>query len=153
MAEQHIFDDLLEAIQSSIIQAQSLSQHQYLTLLKEYFDKDNKPIMVEMKVPSYNPQSSSEDDSSKDGFETIYVPRICLVPLSSLRIKELDIKFQVQFAELIKGGEQKAGHSLFARLPFGKVENHMADVEIKFEGTEPPEGVLRINQHLVKFLP
>jgi hypothetical protein len=152
MADDHIFDDLLGAIQNSIIRAQSLTQHQYLNLLKEYFDQDNKPIMIEMKIPSYNTQSQNPQSSNSDGFETVFVPKICLVPLSSLRLKELDIKFKVQFSELIKGGEPKE-NSLFAKLPFGKTENHIADVEITFEGTEPPEGVLRINQHLIKFLP
>jgi hypothetical protein len=146
MAEQPIFDDLLGAIQSAIIQAQSTSQHQCLALLKEYFDESNKPIMIEMKVPSFSP-------SSIDGYETILVPKLSLVPLSSLRLKELGVKFKVQFSELMKGGEQRKGHTLSAMLPFGKSENQMADVEIKFEGTEPPEGVLKINQHLIKFLP
>ena len=28
--------------------------------------------------------------------------------------------------------------------------DNMAEVEVKFEGTSPPEGIARINDHLIK---
>ncbi|MBL0389506.1 DUF2589 domain-containing protein [Tumebacillus sp. ITR2] len=161
MAEQFVFHDLLAAIKDSVIQANAAAQQSSLESILTWFEKDGSPKMTQIMLPSTQPGQS---------VETIQIPLITLIPLSSTKIDRLTVEFNVQFADLIAKTDnnpfkqsslgatvetppnQKDLTSSFARR--GKdSEPNLARIQIEIQGTEPPEALLRINDYLMKYLP
>ena len=82
-----------------------------------------------------------------------------MTPLSSVKIKELNMKFKVKLGKQVDttsnltqqigtDSTQTTG-ALSIDMDSVDTEN-MAEVEVKFEGTQPPEGIMRINDQLIK---
>jgi hypothetical protein len=144
-----IFEDLITAIQGAIVKAGVVLQTQHRANFESFFDKDTKkPILTTIKIPIYNKDSVEYQD--------VHLPTICLVPLSSSRMREFKVKFNVIFSQLMQNTDTETQNklkTLFPRSFFHKKDNEMAEVEITFEGTEPPEGLMKINDYLVKFFP
>ncbi|KEO80843.1 DUF2589 domain-containing protein [Tumebacillus flagellatus] len=160
MAEEFVFHDLLAAIKDSVIQANSAAQQSSLESILTWFEKDGSPKMTEILLPSMRPDAP---------VESIKIPLITLIPLSSTKIDRMTVEFNVQFADLITKSDdspfkqsslgaavepsnQKDLTSNFARR--GKdSEPNLARIQIEIKGTEPPEALMRINDHLLKYLP
>lgn len=160
MAEEFVFQDLLSAIKDSVIQANATAQQSSLESVFAWFEKDGSPKLTEFKIPSPDPRVP---------VQTIQVPLISLIPMSSTKIEKLAIEFNVQFSELIhkpenpakkdslsstvpSDSDQKNLSLMFARR--GKQsEPNLAKIQIEIRATDPPEALLRINDHLMKYLP
>ena len=144
MADNHGFNELLEGIQEAIIKAQEHMEHQHLRQVEEYFDDDGEPIKVKMRLPHVS-------ETGEITYQEVEVPKIALVPLNSLRMKRLLVKFAVQIGGLDKSGDKpnmlKVG---IKQKMFGG--GSKAEVEVEFEGSDPPEIVARINDQMDKLI-
>lgn len=154
-------DDLLKAIHNSLIEAQRISEQQHISQLARYFEEDGTPIVQTIKVPDTSPDAEEE-------YMDLKVPLISLIPPTALKIKNLAMKFKVGlrgFGTKEKpGSNETLGAASSSHEKPGSVEidmggisgsffqpkNILADVEITFEGCEPAESFMRINDHLVK---
>ena len=86
-------DELLGGLHDAVVSAQRLVEKQHIDMVDLYFDDDTgQPLTMEMKIPSSHPD--------KD-FENISVPLFTLAPLSSIKIKDLEMKFIVKLGELL----------------------------------------------------
>lgn len=134
---------LLKAFQSAIIGAQETMHEQHLRQLTEYVDEDGTSKMVKVKVPNIG--AKTEEDSWK----VVEVPKLVMCPPSSLRIKKMKVQFKARMNG-VAGEEGEEGHDVQLHIGgrFGKTTE--ADVTIEFEGTDPPEGFMKINDELVK---
>lgn len=153
---EHMFDDLISAVHNSIITANQIAEGQHISLLESYFDENHSPLYMETNLPFHDPRNP-------DGvtYKSVKIPKLSLVPISSLKMKEIEINFEVKFTQLMRNlAEEDANEK--SNLPKGLFSfnnsskngfNDMAKITIKFEGTDPPEGIMRINEHLVKLLP
>lgn len=134
--------DLLKAFQRAILGAQTLMQDQHVKQLTEYIDSDGKAKTVTVQVP---------DISGKDKWRTIEVPKLTLSPPSSLKIKRMKISFQAKINGLSSHSkEDDLEHEVQIHMGGVFSRSTEADIEIEFEGTEPPEGFARINDELIK---
>ena len=91
------------------------------------------------------------------------VPLATLAPQSSIKIKELTMDLKVKLNNFGKR-ESKGGGGIFRKKDAGAVgvdlgssilpsKNNYANLKITFEGTDPPEGVVRLNNNLIKQIP
>ena len=81
-------DELLGGLHDAVVSAQRLVEKQHIDMVDLHFDDDTgQPLTMEMKIPSSHPD--------KD-FENISVPLFTLAPLSSIKIKELEMDFKVK---------------------------------------------------------
>ena len=145
-------DELLGGLHDAVVSAQRLVEKQHIDMVDLYFDDETgQPLTMDMKIPSAHPD--------KD-FENISVPLFTLAPLSSIKIKELEMDFKVKLSEQLDTVSELAQSMKHEdeQTTVGGVSvdmnnvnpDTMANIKIKFEGSDPPEGLMRINDQLVK---
>lgn len=164
MKKQENFNDLIASIQEAFIQANKIAETQHLDMLSHYFDQDKKPICFQMAYPEY-------DENGKVVYRTLSVPKLCVVPLSSLKLKEISVDFKVklygkislkksepqQQTNALKGTSsgqrppQETGYlGYIPGLGRRDSSDNYAQISLKFESEDPPEGLMRISDQLTK---
>ena len=144
-------DHLTKGLYDAVVQAQSLAENQHIEALNKYFDKDGKPVCMDIKVPK------------EDGEQEINVPLVTLSPQSSIKIKELTMELKVKMGSFGKR-KSRLGGGIFCKEDAGAISadlgasilpkrNQYANLKITFEGTDPPEGVVRLNNNMLKQIP
>lgn len=138
---------LLNSIQGAIVGAQEMMQQQHIEELKKFVKEDGTPVTQEMKLPRHGPDGTVE-------WIDIQVPLMVLSPPSSLKIKKLKVNFDAVLSGTAKHEDGDDGKECI-HLKLGGMFSRGAKVhcEIQFEGAEPPEGWMRINDELVKVIP
>jgi hypothetical protein len=158
MASNIQLHDLIEALAGAVIEAQdSIEQHQISNLLG-YFDKDNRPKSLVVRVPSIQPQA-------EEGAEDLYrAPLLPLVSSNMLKIKDLKVSFDVDIGQLLEepapagekavpGGEDKAAprKNLLVDIAGGKQDRGGSiHVVLRVESSEPTDGAARLMNHLTQ---
>lgn len=160
---------LVHAIASSVIQAQNLVEKAQLGNLRSYFDKDSKPISVDIKLPSMHPPADEPDATD------IYkVPVVTLVPHGSLMIKRAKIEMDVRIGDLTQDDKPVIGgypdieallnfqaHKdpilpklVIEAAPGGKARkgesNNFAHVTLSLSAAETTEGMARLLNEILK---
>lgn len=170
-------DELLCAIHNAGIEAQKITEQQHVRQLRRYFKDDGTPITLPIKLPNpqYDPSVAKEVAGKEGGGElnqrtAPYVefdaPLLSLVPPGTLRIKALDVKFKVKLQGLlaeagatstdpVTGAEQITKGPLRLEMGGGifTTQSQLADISITFEGTDPPESLMKINDHFLRSFP
>ena len=93
----------------------------------------------------------------------VNVPLQTLATQSSIKIKELKMKLKVKLNNFGKR-KSKSGGGIFRKKDAGAIsadlgssilpgKNNYANLKITFEGTDPPEGLVRLNNNLIKQIP
>lgn len=124
---QHLF----RAIFESCIQANKAIEKRSLDFFKAlYLDDDGKPRTT-----------------SIDGQE---VANMVLVNHQSLSIEELEVEFELTLGDVSKGdeGHDDVDHQMSCDM--SGASKNTAKCRILFKGGDPPEGIARINNSLVK---
>tara|TARA_R100001594_G_scaffold58181_1_gene92145 strand:+ start:326 stop:784 length:459 start_codon:yes stop_codon:yes gene_type:complete len=140
-------DHLTKGLYDAVVQAQSLAENQHIEALKKYVNEDGSPKCLEMIVNGQN----------------ISVPLATLAPQSSIKIKELTMELKVRLNKFGKR-KSKLGGGIFCKEDAGAIgadlgasilptKNNYANLKITFEGADPPEGVVRLNNNLIKQIP
>ena len=136
----------------AVVQAQALAENQHIEALRKFFDKDGKPKSLEIKVPDGQGKTQSID-----------VPLVTLTPQSSIKIKELTMELKVKLSSFGKR-KSRLGGGIFCKEDAGAINadlgssilpkrNQYANLKITFEGTDTPEGLVRLNNNLIKQIP
>jgi len=84
MAAKLNFDDLVESIQDAFIRVNDMSEAQHLNKLSEYFESDGTPKVFDMQYPYF-------DENGVPSYKFVSIPQICLVPISSLKLDEINV--------------------------------------------------------------
>ena len=145
-------DHLTKGLYDAVVQAQALAENQHIESLSKFFDKKGKPLKMNIKIPDAN---GKEQDIS--------VPLATLTPQSSIKIKELSMELKVKLGSFGKR-KSRLGGGIFCKEDAGAItadlgasilpkRNQYANLKITFEGTDPPEGVVRLNNNLIKQIP
>ena len=99
MANPLTLKDLLEALAGAVIGAQDRIEQHQLANLGGYFDADNRPRSILMRLPSMTP-------GAEEGDEDFYrAPLLALVPANPLHIREVEIDFDVQLGQIGDEGD------------------------------------------------
>ena len=141
-------DDIFQSIYSSVVEAQHTIESHYLgEIVEDYFEKDGSPKMIRVKMPG------------KEGkLQEIHVPAISLVPHQGILIDEVEVEMKVKLSgseeekdsKGQKQGKLKKIITDFSNRDGGK---ELATIRVKFKGSDPPEGLARIKDNLIKFIP
>ena len=145
-------DHLTKGLFDAVCSAQALAENQHIEALKKFFDKDGKPLCMDIKIPN------------NEGKEmNVNVPLATLAPQSSIKIKELTMELKVKMGSFGKR-KSRLGGGIFCKEDAGAISadlgasilpkrNQYANLKITFEGTDPPEGLVRLNNNLIKQIP
>ena len=145
-------DHLTKGLYDAVVQAQSLAENQHIEALNKFFDKDGNPLCLDVKIP---------DDKGQN--QVVSVPLATLAPQSSIRIKELSTEMKVKMGSFGKR-KSRLGGGIFCKEDAGAINadlgasilpkrNQYATLKVTFEGTDPPEGLVRLNNNLIKQIP
>ena len=140
-------DHITKTLADAVSQTVDLLENQHIESLRKFVNEDGTPKCMKMVV--------NGDD--------VNVPLITLAPQGSIKIKELKMKLKVRLSNFGKR-KCKAGGGIFRKKDTGAISadlgasilptrNNYAELEITFEGTDPPEGVVRLNNNLIKQIP
>ena len=140
-------DHLTKGLYDAVVQAQSLAENQHIEALSKYVNEDGTPKCLRMVING----------------ENVMVPLATLAPQSSIKIKELTMELKVRLNNFGKR-ESRCGGGIFKNKDAGAVsadlgasifpkKNNYANLKITFEGSDPPEGVVRLNNNLIKQIP
>ena len=143
----NFLDHLTKGLYDAVVQAQSLAENQHIEALSKYVNEDGTPKCMKMVING----------------ENVNVPLATLAPQNSIKIKELTMDLKVKINNFGKR-KSKSGGGIFRRKDAGAVsidlgssilssKNNYANLKITFEGTDPPEGVVRLNNNLIKQIP
>jgi hypothetical protein len=121
---QNIFNSLY----SAVVTAQKNVENNHLGKIREdYFNKNGSPKMISMVLSD----------------KKVEVPLFTLVQHHGLKISDVEIDF-----ELALDHDKDAVGDLGKRR-----DNKMANIKIKFTGTDKAEGLARIGDNLTKLIP
>ena len=143
----NFLDHLTKGLYDAVVQAQSLAENQHIEALSKYVNEDGTPKCMRMFING----------------ENVMIPLATLAPQNSIKIKELTMDLKVRLNNFGKR-ESKKGGGIFRKRDAGAVsidlgcsvlpmKNNYANLKITFEGTAPPEGVVRLNNNLIKQIP
>ena len=140
-------DHLTKGLYDAVVQAQSLAESQHIESLGKYLNEDGTPKCMKMVIEGND----------------VHVPLQTLATQSSIKIKELKMKLKVKLNNFGKR-KSRFGGGIFRKKDAGAIgadlgssilpgKSNYADLEITFEGTDPPEGIVRLNNNLIKQIP
>ena len=143
-----MLDDIFQSIYSSVVEAQNTIEQHYLgEITEDYFEEDGTPKMVVVKLPS------------QDGkLQEVHIPAITLVPHSGIAIDEVSVEMKVKLSsgedeKERKGNKQGKLRKIITDFSNRDVGKELATISVKFKGKDPPEGLARIKDNLIKFIP
>jgi len=133
---------LIQALQNAVVKAQGLLRNQHLDVLNDYIDDDGNPEVVKMKLPV----------PDQGGYREVEVPKLALVPPTGLKIDKLKMEFDVEIGGMDEADDDH-GHEMSIRMSRGLFSRSTkAKCQITFTGDEAPEGLLKIQDELQKFM-
>ena len=94
MAGEVSLNDLIEALANAVIEAQDRIEQHQISNISRYFDEDNRPISVDVKLPSLDPGADEDEDVD------YRVPLLALVSSNPLRIKDVEISFDADISQV-----------------------------------------------------
>ena len=150
------FDDIIAALHEAVIDAQKLAETQYKDFFDRYFEHREGSTELQAKKVDIAVRSLRPGEHP-DAQDVVQVPLICLAAPSAIKIKELTVEFETQLSTISASGapKERAIYVDIAAPTTGpdSRKSSTAKVTISFQGTDPPEGVLRINDMMLKRLP
>ena len=139
---------IFQSIYSAVTESQNTIEQHYLgEIVEDYFEGDGTPKMIKVQLPGANGQ-----------LREVHIPAITLVPHQGILIDEVEVEMKVK----LSGSEdekdtkaQKQGKIRKIITDFSNREGgkELATIRVKFKGSDPPEGLARIKDNLIKFIP
>ena len=119
---------IFNSLYSAVVTAQKNVENNHLGKIRDdYFNKNGSPKMVSMVLSD----------------KKVEIPLFTLVQHHGLKISDVEIDF-----ELALDHDKDAVGDLGKRR-----DNKMANIKIKFTGTDKAEGLARIGDNLTKLIP
>lgn len=156
--------NLIQGIVGSVVDSQNKIRDFQLQSIKGYFDEQDRPRYMSIRMPSMAHNARAEDE------RYIQVPELSLVGAQFLNIKEMSIRFEVGLSteenSQNENTEKTAGNGDVSRKadPPHKMlgvdmdakgkrgPGMVARVSLKVENCPPTDGVARLIQHLDKLI-
>jgi len=137
---------LIRALQNAVIKAQELVRNQHLDTIKQHIDEDGKVKTLKLQVPVPGGDGAMRE---------IEVPMLALMPASGIRLDKMRMEFDVEIGGLDEHecDDDECKHEMSIEMRRGMFSrNTKAKVELIFKGDKAPEGYLKLNDELEKFL-
>jgi hypothetical protein len=133
-----LFDAVVGAVKRAQVEVQSGAEKK----LAWYFPVNpttGKPEALMVKIPVPKADGTTE---FKD------IPLFALVPHHDIMIDQVSVRMKVSLLDLLSTGGKTDVRAKLAGP--GTDPEFMAEVEVKMKGTEPVEGIARLNDLIVK---
>jgi len=156
--------DLIHAIAGAVVEAQDQVQRFQISTVRSYFDENNRPKAVDVRLPSMAHGAGPEDE------RLVHVPLLSLVGAHLLNIKEVEVEFEVGLGAVdadqadaapsdtpsAEGASPGAASHRSLGVDMGASRKRdagtMARVTLKVETGEQSDGMARLVQHLDKLI-
>lgn len=145
---EHLFETLHGAVTSAV---QSTENSVWESTANRYFEPDPaggyRPKMITLNMPSVV--------DGKIEYSSYEIPMFSLVKPTCIALDEMSMEFDVE----LQGQEKNAITAALPRNITNKDGSSSADVNsraklmMKFKATDPQEGVMLINDKLIKVIP
>jgi hypothetical protein len=157
---------LVHAIASAVTDAQQEVAKAHVANLATYLDREHRPLTLQLRVPSIRPEAAPGEE------DTYQAPLLALVPQSMLRIKQVEISFDIELGDLADPASApktasgvpataKAADVLSVQLTRNlnvnpavsatvKQQGTTAHVVVTIESVDQPDGVARLVMDLTK---
>jgi hypothetical protein len=143
MANQFDLTELFKAIHSAVDEAADVNREAATRWVHNFFDEHEdgtlSPKLITMKLPVLEAGQFVEKET--------HIPLFSLANHQSLGLEKLDISFEIDLHTYDDG---KAIVSTSSKWFGGSTK---AKIEMSFKGEKPSEGVMKINDSLVKTIP
>jgi hypothetical protein len=158
--------DLVHAIAGAVTDAQQEVEKAQIANLGTYLDRDRRPLTLQLRVPSIRPEAALGDE------DLYQAPLIALVAHSKLRIKQVEVSFDVELGDLAEAASAPnapagtPGAAIAPELIAAQVKRELnvnpavsatvkqqgttAHIVLIIEGVDPPEGVSRLVMDMTK---
>lgn len=154
---------LIQSIAGAVAEAQDKIQRFQVSTVRQYFDEDNRPVSVDVRLPSSSPDAKVGEE------RVVRVPLLSLVGARLMAVKNMEISFEVGLgsddAGLVHAGPDGAGddgsgwpsetHKAL-NVDLGVRRNGesgpLARVTLNVETQPPSEGMARLLQNLDKLI-
>ena len=134
-------DKLVEGIYNSVMFAQRKVETEHLKrIMSTYFDQHGNAKTFKVNLPCNNGEVNTAD-----------IPLITLSNNSHLVIDELEMEFSVNLGHF--GDEINQENNKLSALLTGPATENKTSVKIKMKGANPPEGIAKVNDQLLKIFP
>lgn len=80
---------LIQSIAGAVAEAQDKIHRYQITAVRQYFDADNRPVSVDVRLPSMAPDAQDGDE------RLVRVPLLSLIGARLLAVKDMEISFDV----------------------------------------------------------
>ena len=145
----HGFDELVEALAGALVSARDMVERQHLRTIQNYFTKSGDKLVAETTTIHVPDLDSNEEIEVK-------VPLFSLLPQSSLTIDEVTVEFDAYLSSLSDKASPRGYKPMQMELGghgmMGKNKNNVK-VSVKVKGTDPPEGLIKLNDNILKSIP
>ena len=169
MAKQNLtLQNLVEAIMSSIAEAQTQIERQTLDNINEWFEEDGRPKYTTFKLPSLQPNYVEQGQKNETLIEReVNIPLLTLMQLNPIKIKKLNAKFEISLGSVDMQEEEGKPPSLINKSTTKRIKKilstdlftgnskdinkpRQASMEIEFGSSEPTEAYLKLQNELLK---
>lgn len=176
-------NDLINAIQHAVIEAQEMAEDHHIDLVSRFFKEDpatgqTRALTQDVWVPDLRP-NAEEGGMIKIAVPLISLASLGAIRIKELRVEfearlsSLDT-VEAPTAPVLGAGPRLpsapkgGGGGLFGQMLRGGPRRNMAfdfkkgaddststvaKISIVFEGTSPPEGIVRLNDQVLKSIP
>ncbi|MGI4837939.1 MAG: DUF2589 domain-containing protein [Janthinobacterium lividum] len=80
---------LIQSIAGAVAEAQDKMQRVQVSTVRQYFDDDNRPVSIEVRLPSSSPDACPGEE------RLVRVPLLSLIGPRLLAVKDMEISFDV----------------------------------------------------------
>lgn len=154
------FQQLIQSIAGAVAEAQDKIQRLQMSTVRQYFDADNRPVCIDVRLPAMTSVEGEE--------RLVRVPLLSLVGARLLAVKDMEISFQVGLnvqthtapcdstsAPNDEQGWPKEFHKPL-NVDLGVRRNGgggpLANVTLRVETQPPSDGMARLVQNLDKLI-
>jgi hypothetical protein len=136
-------NELFKSLHSAVDEATDVSRCSVNRWITQFFDIDDDG----KHIPKYAKMVIPVVKSGKLVEEEVNVPLYTLANHQSIKLDHLELDFCVNLEQIKK---DKTVAKLF---PMIQMSDNRAKIKMIFKGSEPAEGVMKINDTLVKTIP
>lgn len=157
---------LIQSIAGAVVEAQDKIHRFQISSVRQYFDADNRPVSVDVRLPSLSQEAAAEEE------RLVRVPLLSLIGSRLLGIKDMEIAFDVGLTgqeELDLGNQDQPGADKSGKAAWTTTQQHKplsvdlgarrnggagstARVTLRVETQPPSDGMARLIQHLDKMI-
>lgn len=142
------FDELLQSLKQAVIAASRVLQREHVRDVQRHFEVDKEGVLTPRTLRVRLPSHQTREGETTEAVHQI--PLFSLMQPHQLGIDEMTLDFECTLEGLEDRGEAGTRPVVLDLSPRRWSKGVSAKVSITIRRSDAPEGVARINDHLLK---